>query len=342
MERIAIMGVGSLGTILGAYIAKNRQVDLIDVNKEHVDALNLNGAKVTGTVEMTVPVTAITPGEMTGKYDLVIFLVKQLYNQSAFDQLKPHLHSESIICTLQNGYPEPELIAEFGLDRVLGCTVGWGATWLGPGISELTSEPEHMDFNLGRIDGKITEVVKETQEILAMMCETHVTETLAGSRWAKIITNASFSGMSAALGCTFGDILDNEIAYQYMNYLVNEIICVGVANGIEEMFVGSVDVRKYLEFSNNEERLQRAPVFEKFWRPHQLLRASMLQDLEKGRKCEIDAIDGVVANEGLKAGVKTPFCDEIIRIVKGIEAGNYTYTIKNISLLEKVLEANQY
>ena len=342
MNRIAIMGAGSLGTILGAYISRSRPVDLIDVNKEHVHALNEKGAKVTGTIDMTVPVHALTPDELEGCYDLVIFLVKQMHNDSAITSLLPHMREDTILCTLQNGYPEPELIDRLGEDRVVGATVGWGATWIGPGVSELTSDPEHMDFNLGRIDGKITDALKETQKILSLMCTTYLTETLAETRWAKILTNAAFSGMSAALGCTYGEIMDNADSFQYLQYLVNEIIRVGVANGLETLPQGPADMRKLLEFTNNEERLMRVPVYEIVWGPHRLLRASMLQDLEKGRKCEIDAINGVVSQQGLKKKVKTPFCDKVIEIVKGIENGQYVCSMVNLPMLTEVLQVNRY
>ncbi len=64
LERIALMGAGSLGTILSAYIARQRQIDVIDVNKAHVDAMNEKGARVSGTVDMVVPVHALTPDQM--------------------------------------------------------------------------------------------------------------------------------------------------------------------------------------------------------------------------------------------------------------------------------------
>src|SRR3954465_14090333 len=86
--RIAIMGAGSLGTIIGALItAGGQEIDLIDVNKEHVEALNHSGAKITGFMDLRVPVKALLPNEMTGKYDLVFLLTKQVYNQTCLDQL---------------------------------------------------------------------------------------------------------------------------------------------------------------------------------------------------------------------------------------------------------------
>ena len=70
MEKVAIYGAGSLGTVLGAYMTKNGvDVELVNRNKAHVAALNEKGAHITGTVEMTVPVKALTPDEMTEKYD---------------------------------------------------------------------------------------------------------------------------------------------------------------------------------------------------------------------------------------------------------------------------------
>ena len=75
----AIYGAGSLGTVLGAYITKNGgKIDLINRNKAHVAALNEKGAIITGTVDMTVPVTAFTPDEMSKKYDVIFLLTKQL------------------------------------------------------------------------------------------------------------------------------------------------------------------------------------------------------------------------------------------------------------------------
>jgi 2-dehydropantoate 2-reductase len=342
MDRIALVGAGSLGTILGAYLSKHRQIDLIDVNSEHVDALNKAGAKVVGTLEMTVPVQAFTPKELEGYYDLVLLLVKQLYTDEALDQLEPHLKEDSIICTLQNGYPELHLTTRYGADRIMGCSVGWGATWLGPGVSELTSDPDHMSFQLGRIDGEITEKLKEVDKLLSLMCPVFITTNLPGIRWAKLLTNATFSGLSAVLGCAFGDILDDPVASEYAQYLINEIIGVAAATGVEELPTDGVDLGKYLRFSTEEERQEVAVMVNTLWTPHRLLRASMLQDLEKGRRCEIDEINGVVSSEGKRVGHKTPFCDKVIELVKSIEAGKRTYSMDNLPLLEEVLEAERF
>ena len=211
IQRIAVMGAGSLGTILGAYLSKaGRDVVLIDAYQAHVDALNQNGAHITGAVEMTVPVKAITPEQMEGQYDLFFYLAKQTYNDVAIPQMMAHMGEGSVICTGQNGLPERAVSKAVGVHRTLGSPVGWGATFMGPGCSALTSTSQA--FYLGTLDGQITEKLLEVKSILEDMCPVHVSENLMGYRWTKLLVNCTFSGLSASFGCTFGDVLDDPRA----------------------------------------------------------------------------------------------------------------------------------
>ena len=121
MARYAIYGAGSLGTVLGAFITKNGgQVDLINRNKAHVEALNTKGAKITGTVDMTVPVKAITPDMMEGKYDVIVLLTKQLFNKEVVTMLKDYLTEDGVVVTLQNGIPEPGIAEIIGTEHTMG------------------------------------------------------------------------------------------------------------------------------------------------------------------------------------------------------------------------------
>lgn len=329
------MGAGSLGTIIGAYIAKaGVEIDLIDANVEHVKALNENGAKVVGTVEFSAPVNALTPDKMEGIYDIVFYIVKQTYNELALKQLLPHLNESSTVCTLQNGVPELKVAEVIGAERTVGGTVGWGATWIGPGVSELTSNPDKMTFDLGELDGKLTDRIYKIQELLEHMCETIVLDNLTGIRWTKLMVNATFSGMSAALGCTFGDILDNEKALLCVKHIANECIDVSRAMGIKMEPIQGFDLGTLLAFSNKDERDKKDPVYHKMWGPHRKLKASMLQDLEKGRKCEIDAINGVVCEKGRDVQVATPINDKVVEIVTGIQEGKFDYVFTNLEMFE--------
>lgn len=180
--RVAIMGSGSLGTIIGAMItAGGQQVDLIDINKEHVDALNQSGAKITGFINLQVPVKALLPEELTGEYDLVFLLTKQVYNQATLDEILPHLHSDSIVCTLQNGVPEDCVASYIGRERTNGGVVGFGATWLGPGVSELATQEDTLKsyaFDIGELDGSITPRLQEVKKVLDLVGHCHISDNI--------------------------------------------------------------------------------------------------------------------------------------------------------------------
>ena len=105
--RVAILGCGAMGTVLGAYMTKNGcDVEMIDSYAEHVRGLNEKGAHIVGTVDLTVPVKAIVPEQMEGIYDIVFLFTKQTANDVVLPHLLPHLGPESTVCTLQNGVPE--------------------------------------------------------------------------------------------------------------------------------------------------------------------------------------------------------------------------------------------
>ncbi len=335
-ERIAIMGTGSLGTILGAFISKARQVDLIDVNQAHVDALNERGAHISGWVDMTVPVTALTPDQMEGAYDLYIYMAKQTYNESCLPQMKKHSHENTYVCCCQNGIPEMAVAEYFGKEHTIGCTVGWGATWLGPGESELTTTMENSSFHIGTVVGPITPELLEVKQILELMCPAIESDNLMGDRWTKMVANCAFSGMSAVLGCTFGEVLDDPKAVKCAEYIGRECIRVTHAQGytMEKVAGGALDPEASIDFHNEEERNSKAyPFYYAIYNTaNRRSIASMLQDIQKGRPCEIMAINGVLSATGKQVGVPTPVCDKVVEIVTGIEAGKYKPCFENLEL----------
>lgn len=321
--RVALMGAGSLGTIIGALVAQNGgEMTLVDANRAHVEALNREGATVIGKMSISgVPVTAVTPDKMEGIYDIVILLAKQTYNDVALRQLLPHLGPDSVVCTLQNGVPEESVGEIIGADRVVGGIVGWGASFRGPGVSELTSDVSAMRYEIGEVDGSKSERIQKVADILNLTGTCVVMDNLMGARWAKVIQNATLSGMSAALGCTYAEILDHEKAVSCAAHVGNEIVQIVRKRGIvlEDLVPGW----SYYSLSFEDRAgLERANTWLKeYFKPHRPLKASMLQDMEKGIRCEIDHIVGICSEWGKKVGVPTPTCDTIIAIVKDFEAG---------------------
>ena len=338
MAKYAIYGAGSLGTVLGAYITKNGgEVELINRNRAHVEALRTNGATVTGTVEMNVPVKALTPDEMEGPYDVILLMTKQLYNKQVVTDLKPYLSEDGVIVTLQNGLPEP-LIAEIvGSEHTMGCVVEWGAALTSPGVCTLTSEPDSLSFHMGKMDGISDAQFKKVKDLLELMCPVHEEPNLIGARWSKLLINATFSGLGTVVGGTFGDVSENKDAKKIAVRCMKECIDVGHAAGAVFAPVQGKDITKLFYYKNKLKYAFALLLLPIAMKKHRAIVPSMLQDIRNGKACEIDAINGVVCDFGAKYGVDTPINNRIVSVIKRIEKGELKAEKANIRLFDDLL-----
>lgn len=334
--RIAILGCGAMGTVMGAYLARNGcPVDMIDSYKEHVEALRTVGATVTGCAEFTVPVTALLPEEMEGIYDLVFLFTKQTANDVVLTQLLPHLGPDSTVCTLQNGVPEPMVAKYVGESRTVGGTVLWGATFKGPGTSELTqdfSKQESLSclFEVGEIDGSITPRINQVADVLRHMGPTEVVPNLMEARWFKLMANACMSGMSAACGSTFGGVLDNAKASACLCHIGHEVKACCEAAGYR-----LPQTQDCLALESQEQFDESLRMFHGIYDCQLQAKASMLQDLEKGRRTEVRMINGFVCDAGDKYGIETPFNDAVVNIVTKIENGEAPLSMENLQYFDR-------
>lgn len=338
MKRYAIYGAGSLGTVLGAYITKNGgKIDLINRNKAHVAALNQNGAKIIGTTEMTVPVTAYTPDEMSGKYDVILLLTKQLFNKEVVTFLKEYLANDGVIVTLQNGLPEPTISEIVGANRTMGCVVEWGAELVEAGVCELTSSVDSLSFHMGKMEGITDEKFAEVKNLLELMCPVHEESNLIGARWSKLLINATFSGLGTVVGGVFGDVSENKAARKVAIRCMKECIDVGRAAGVEFAPVQGKNITKLFYYKGALKRAFATMLIPIVMKKHRNIQPSMLQDLRKNKPCEIDAINGIVCGWGKKCGIKTPINDKIVEIIKKCESGEMTPCAENIKQFQDLL-----
>ena len=299
-KKVAIYGAGSLGTVLGAFMTQNGvDVELVNRNKAHVEALRENGARITGTVEMTVPVKAIFPDEMAGTYEVIFLMTKQLFNDEVVTFLKPMLTEDGVIVTLQNGIPEPGIAAIVGKAHTIGCTVEWGATLSAPGECILTSDKESLSFHMGRMQG---------------------------------ITDAQMDRV--LVGGVFGDVSEDKAVQPIALRCMKECIDVGHAAGETFAPVQGKDITKLFYYTNGLKKAFAKLLLPIAMKKHRDIEPSMLQDLKKGKPCEVDAINGVVCEWGRKCGVPTPVNDRIVEVIKKEQAGELPLDKSNIRLFD--------
>ena len=329
--RIAIYGAGSLGTVLGAYLARGGvDADLVNRNRAHIEALKARGAHVTGTVDMTVPVTALLPEEMTGAYDIIFLMTKQLDNTAVVTFLKDYLAEGGVIVTLQNGIPEDGIAAVIGPERTIGCTVEWGATLVGPGESCLTSDPASLSFHMGGMPGIPEEKLSRVRSVLETMCPVEIETNLRGARWSKLLINATFSGLGTVMGGTFGDVTKDPAAKDLAASCMKEVIDVGRAAGVTFAPVQGKDIVRLFYWKGPVKKAVAKLIMPVAMKKHAAIEPSMLQDLKKGKPCEIGAINGVVCEWGKKKGIPTPVNDRIVEIIREIQAGKRIPSRENL------------
>lgn len=335
--KYAIYGAGSLGIVLSAYLANaGEKFDIIDRTPASVEALNTNGARVVGKIEMTAKVNAILESEISEKYDIIILMTKQFDNPEIIRKASNFLRDDGVICTCQNGLPEREVADILGSARTYGCAVGWGATRIDAGISELTSTPERefLSFSFGSYDGHKDDKFNELVRIFSIMGQVVVEENFLGARWSKLLVNSAFSGMSTICGDTFGSVAKTKSSRKVIQHIIKECIDVANASGITIAPIQGKNVVKLLDYKSAFKKWLSFQIIPLAIKKHAGLKASMLQDIEKGLQCEVDAINGVVCKYGKQYGVPTPYNDKAVEIIHKLERKELSPSFDNVNLFK--------
>jgi 2-dehydropantoate 2-reductase len=148
-----------------------------------------------------------------------------------------------------------------------------------------------------------------------------IDKNFIGSRWSKLLINSAFSGMSAVLGCTFGEAAGNKASRRVVQALIKECIDVCAAGNIRIEPVQGKDIVKLLDYKNCIKKAFSFFIIPIAIRKHAKLKASMLQDIENGKLTEVDAINGAVSDFGRRVKCPTPMNDRVVEIIHRIEKG---------------------
>ncbi len=343
--KIAIYGAGAMGTVLGALLTKGGlRVDLITRNHAHVDALKTKGATIQCIAEnkvLVVPVKALLPEEMTEEYDVIFLMTKQRHNEEIVKGLLPFLSKDGVICSTQNGLPEEKIASVIGKERTYGAVTSFGANFLEAGGVALTSKLSAMKTYVGGFENGnekqdlLLEILSRAGKAIKNENFAMKTDNLLGVRWAKLAINSAFSGLSVVTGCTFGQLAKRCKSRKIALGILRESIAVAKELGISIEKMQGQDMEYFLGGNTPIKKLIAYLVLPFAMKSHKELRSGMLFDVEAGRKCEIDYIDGVICKKGAETGIKTPFCEKVVELVHGIENGLYETAYNNLDFFEQ-------
>ena len=304
--QICILGSGAMGSAIGGILAESGQaVLLIDSWKEHVDALNSTGLKLTEKSETRViRVEATTQLQAVARAELIVLLVKSYHTVDTLRRVQSFIAEGTPILSLQNGLGNEDKIAEIlGAGRVLGGVTHSGSVLLGPG--EVSFGRDRT--GIGEMQGGLTDRVRDIVGIFNRAgLETEASDNILGMIWDKLLVNVAVSPTSAITGLTHGQMQRVEILKATALEAVEEAFRVAAAAGVEISLTDPAEAW-------NKAMAGLSPRH----------KSSMLKDLEQKKQTEIDVINGAVVDLGTKYGVPTPVNRTLVSCVKAIEWRNH-------------------
>src|SRR6056297_23359 len=297
--KIAVLGSGAMGCLYGGCLAESGcDVTLIDVWKEHVDAINSKGLHIEGLSGDRVikNIAAVTDLKSLDNVDLLIVFVKATMTREAMEKAAELVGEKTVVLTLQNGLGNVEKIGEVvGNDKVIAGITAHGSTMLGPGHIKHAGTG---DTNIGELDGSRTERLEKISRVFEDSgFPVNLSSNVLGLIWDKLMVNIGINALGALTGLKNGQLLEYEETEKLLESLVKEAWDVAKKKGIE---LGSDPVQHTKEVA----RMTAGN------------RCSMLQDISKKRFTEIDVINGAIVKEGEKLGIKTPVNGVVTKLIK--------------------------
>jgi 2-dehydropantoate 2-reductase len=338
-KRIAIVGAGALGGYVGGSLAHlGHDVTLIDPWPENVEAIRSRGLEIDGlTPEERFVVKNIKTMHLMevqsfvrARVDVAMVAVKSYDTLWATALIAPYLSEQGFVVSLQNCMNEETIAGVVGWGRTVGAVASMISVDLhGPGRVRRTAAKggdKYTIFRIGEPHGRVTPRVEELVRWFSGIDSSKATTNLWGERWSKLVQNAMGNGVTAATGLTTGDCLRNETIRRFQIRLAGEGVRVGQALGFQLEKIRGAEPEQLARAAEGDAKamaeVEAAIVPKAGSNPRgDIQRPSMAQDILKGRRTEIDAMNGYIARKGAEAGVPAPSHARLADLVTRIERG---------------------
>jgi 2-dehydropantoate 2-reductase len=302
-ERILIMGAGALGAYFGGRLAQRGENVVFVARGDNFAALKRVGVWIEEPprFELIAPLQVVQSPAEAGPCSVVLVCVKSYDTDAAAEALRPVVGPETIILSLQNGLENEDRLAELlGLPPLLRGLTHIGAELTAPGIVQRDSGGRIF---FGEVDGATTPRVERLKALFTAAAVDHrATSHVAVMLWDKLAWNAAFNAATAVTQRTVGELLANEDGRALVRGAMLEVVAVAQADGVP---LATARVDQELQHSADELGS---------------LKTSMLQDRERGRRLEYDALNGAVLRAGARLGVATPINRVLYDLLAVIDA----------------------
>jgi 2-dehydropantoate 2-reductase len=339
-KRIVIVGTGALGGYIGGNLAHNgSDVTFIDMWPQNLEAIRTRGLDLDGvTAEekfsvKTDQVLLLDDIKDLGKgrpVDIAFIAVKSYDTERVTRAIKPFLAPDGYAVSLQNCINEDVIAGIVGADKTLGVIASIISVELYEAgrIRRMAAKggDKHTVFRLGEVNGAVSERVNELVKLFSLIDSTKATTNLFGERWSKLIQNGMRNGVAAATGLTSGDCDRNESPRRFAIKVGGEGVRVANALGIKLVGLGGMVPERLALASEGDAaamaEVEAIMIARTASNPRAgIQRPSMAQDMQKGRRTEIEFMNGYIAAKGKEVGIATPYNLKLVDLVMRVQSG---------------------
>ena len=330
-KRMLFIGAGAIGSYIGSFLARaGHDVTLVDPWPEQVEAVRRGGISVTGPHDpFAAKPTALHVHELQrldADFDIAFVAMKAYDTAWATWMALPHLKPEGYVVSAQNCWNDPIVASIAGAERSVGLIMSkigvalWKAGEVERGM-EKGSGAGHDVFRAGEHDGKITERVTALAEIMSVIDGARPTDNLWGERWSKLCANCMGNPVQAMTGLGSKEIADQARGREITIRIAQESAAVGLKQGYRSPTFNGREAEQWAQAGRPDVYAELDAMLKPKEGAGRNWRASMAQDVIKGRRSEIDFMNGRVVDKGRELGVPTPVSAAVVEIMREIDAG---------------------
>jgi 2-dehydropantoate 2-reductase len=307
--KTVIVGPGAIGLLLYGLLCKAKEdVWLLDKPGERAGRLKKNGIKIEGLTSMKIPSPKVTSdGLEVADADLWIICVKSYDTKTALKRIGDKLHDGAFVLSLQNGVGNVELLLEDCASRkVLAGITNCGATLLEEGVVRHSGEGETI---VGRPDGSLGPELRDIRELFQKAkLPVRISKDINSVLWSKLILNVGINALSALTRLPNGRLLEFEGCRSILKAAITEAVKVAKRKRVKIIYDDPLAKAESVCESTAENV------------------SSMLQDILRKKRTEIDFLNGVIVRQGEALGIKTPVNVLLCDLIKTLESG-YAYQV---------------
>jgi 2-dehydropantoate 2-reductase len=336
-DSVLIWGAGAIGGTIGAHLVQTgHHVVFVDRAPEHVDAMRRSGLTITGPIaEFNVAVEAVTPDAVEGRFGFVLLCVKAQDTPAATRALAPHLASNGVVVSAQNGLNESTIAEVVGEMRTLGCFVNFGADYLNPGKIHYGGRGAVV---VGEIDGAITPRVEALHRLLLEFDDRAVlTRNIWGYLWSKLAYGALLFA-TALTNASIADCLASKAHQDLFLKLAREVLSVAEAKEIKPEAFNGFDPGSFCPGASETAGIYTLDALVAFNRRSAKTHSGIWRDLAvRKRETEVDAQLRPIVCIAADLGLSAPLTSKLIALIHDVEKG---WKAQSWSTLEELREAS--